>query len=357
MSTTAASTARGCALTSTERLKRERLVFAAWGALAALCLACSAAQAQQAPADALRLRVSALADAETVVRVNDEAAIVGDQVFLEKGDALDVTLDETGQRSALLTLSPVSIGLGVSRAGFSIAQAEDGQLSVRPADAPPGAWIDISSVSTPVLVLLGDARVSLASGALRIEYAADGWRAVLAAGTARVEKDGKPAVELDARGSNAALVASDGTPAAAARDEQFAAAWQAQRSGLVQRALLPDLVSVAEAIAEGDIEPPSRGSAVAAISVAPEVRISELVPRGGTAVTVTAGTSVSSAGGSIASTAESFLSSRQAALAVVGARLERTRVVFAGNTSGSRAPLAISPELGRPFTLGRGIRR
>lgn len=315
------------------------------------------ALAQETTQDALRLRVSALGDAETALRVNDEAAIAGDQVFLEKGDSLDVSLEPTGQQTALLTLSPVSIGVGLSRAGFSLTRIEDGRISIRPADAPPGAAIDITTLNTPVLVLLGDARVSLTSGAMRVEYASDGWRLALASGQARLERDAVPAVELDARAANVVAVARNGAPGSTSRDEQFPVAWQSQRSAFVQRALLPDLVSVAEAIAEGDLEPPSRGSAVAAISVAPEVRITELVPRGGTAVTVTARTSVASAGGSVASTAESFLASREAALAVVGARLERTRIVFAGNTTGSRAPLAISPELGRPFTLGRGIRR
>jgi hypothetical protein len=118
----------------------------------------------------------------------------------------------------------------------------------------------------------------------------------------------------------------------------------------VQQSLLRDLVRVAESAAEGDIEPPARGSAVPIAAIATAVRVADIVPRGGGPTTFSGSSaqssSVATQGGS---TAEAFLTSGQAALAVVGARIQGTRIV--GGTAG-RAPLGVNNQFRRRFTLG-----
>ncbi len=155
---------------------------------------------------------------------------------------------------------------------------------------------------------------------------------------------------LDAAGDNSVMVMADGTLSLAARVEQVAASMRLRRSSIVQRSLLPDLVRVAEEVTEGDIEPPTRGAQIPVAAVAPQVRIPEIVPRGTLASQVISG-SQGFATRAVQSTAESFIGSDSAALAVVGARLQRTRIT-GSIVAGARAPLSVNIELLRPFTIG-----
>jgi hypothetical protein len=153
---------------------------------------------------------------------------------------------------------------------------------------------------------------------------------------------------LDAGGKNSAIVraAALSEPARIEVGGEMAAT----RSRVVQQSLLRDLVRVAESAAEGDIEPPARGSAVPIAAIATAVRVVDIVPRGSGVTSFSGGTAPSSGvaaqGGS---TADAFLSSGQAALAVVGARIQSTRIV--GGTAG-RAPLGVNNQFRRRFTLG-----
>ena len=211
--------------------------------------------------------------------------------------------------------------------------------------------------SAPVAVSVGGATVLLQRGSLRAERTADGVQVSVGDGQAVVYGGELPAggvaaltdgVTLDAANGNSLTLAADGTLGDAVRIERVGASMLTLRSTIMQRSLLPDLVRVAEQVTEGDIEPPTRGAQIPAVAVAPQVRIPEIVPRGSLASQVISG-SQGFASGSVQATAETFIGSGSAALAVVGVRLQRTRITRSFAAGG---PLSISRELLRPFTIG-----
>ena len=156
---------------------------------------------------------------------------------------------------------------------------------------------------------------------------------------------------LKAEGANGVIVAADGTLSPPQRVEGIAVTMASAQSVVIQRSLLPDMVRVAEEVAEGDIESPTRGAPTPVATVAPQVRIAEIVPRGSIAAQIIAGAQAV-VQASVPSTAESFLGSRSAALAVVGARLQRTRITGSPGAA-PQAPLSINTQLSRPFTIKR----
>ena len=225
-----------------------------------------------------------------------------------------------------------------------------------------GGSLDVHLYGTEsdfAIVSVEGATIVLARGSVRVERVADGVQISVGDGRATVYSGGLPAggvaaltggVVLEAGGDNTVMVMADAALSLAARVEQVADAMRSRRSAIVQRSLLPDLVLVAEQVTEGDIEPPMRGAQVPVAAVAPQVRIPQIVPRGSLASQVISG-SQGFATSTVQATAESFIGSNDAALAVVGVRLQRTRIT-ASFVAGAGAPLSVNRELLRPFTIG-----
>ena len=333
-------------------------------AIAATLLAAATTLAAAQPEDP-SVRVTALSGPATITLGDQTFAPLGSEQPLFEDEALAVSVQGPQDlRQALLHVRSAGLSLLLDGLGVELQARADGGVSVR-VSAAAGArgTLDVShDRERPfTLIPLPGAWIGLSRGALRIRpgQAAGTFEIIAASGRAGVFAGPAPTGEvagrqaqlvLDAHGQNSVVLAADGTLSAPRRDDAIAAQLTADRRAVVQRSLLPELVRVAEAVAEGDIEPPTRGSRFAAVTVAPEVRIAEIVPRGGVAAILSAGARTITVA-TAQSTAEAFLGSREAALAVVGARLERTRII--GNPATTRAPLSISRELRTPFLLGR----
>ncbi len=251
------------------------------------------------------------------------------------------------------TLFSPDLGVSLTITGLDVtleAPADGGlRVMVEPGDVVP-AFLDLihNVAGMPVEIVLEETTVTLARGAVRLTRTAPGaWQIVASDGQATVA-DGAASRVIEAAGENQIAVGPDGlaspTSGGTGLDSLLT-----EQSRVTRAALLPDLVRVAESVAEGDLEPPTRGSRVAAAAVAPSVRVKEIVPRGSfvTRVDNRAVSSLSAAAGQ--TLAETFIGSGEAALAVVGARLQRTRVVGVSGVGGSA--LSINRELTLPFTL------
>jgi hypothetical protein len=331
-------------------------------AIAATLLAAANAFAAAQPEEP-SVRVTALSGPATITLGDQTFAPLGSEQPLFEDEALPVSVQgPQGRRQALLHVRSAGVSLLLDGLGVDLQARGDGGVSVRVNAGARGAVDVYHDRERPwTLITLPGAWIGLSRGAVRIRpaQAAGSFEIIVASGSAGVFAGQAPAGEaaggqaqlvLDADGQNSVVLAADGTLSAPRRDDAIAAQLTADRRAVVQRSLLPELVRVAEAVAEGDIEPPTRGSRFAAVTVAPEVRIPEIVPRGGVAAILSAGARTVTVA-TVQSTAEAFLGSREAALAVVGARLERTRII--GNPATMRAPLSISRELRTPFLLGR----
>lgn len=226
--------------------------------------------------------------------------------------------------------------------------------------SPVGSRVELyQSLAAPAVtvVSLPGAQLVISSAALVISREEGGIRVLVMSGEAVVFPGALPAggvsalaggVTLRAAGENSILVSPE--LGAAVQAEIPPASERLAAGTVVRESLVQELYSVAETVAEGDIQPPTRGAGIGPSAVAPFARIPEIVPRG-TAATQTLAGAQTVVVTTAVSTAESFLAQGNAALAVVGARLERTRII--GNTSGlaAQGPLSISGNLQRPFTI------
>lgn len=213
---------------------------------------------------------------------------------------------------------------------------------------PEPAVLLITTAGGNVLLPRGNVRVKSSDGG--IEISTSSGKAAVSGGA--LPDGGVKALaggqSLDAGAVNRIMLQAGGKLSEGKRVEDLSLAMARFRGGVVQRSLLPDLVKQAEAVAEGDIEPPTRGTKIAA-AIAIEIRIPEIVPRGGIVQAIVSGAR-SATTAAARSTAEAFAGSQNAAEALIGARLLRTRVV--GAPAGSSVPLTISNQIRRPFTLG-----
>ncbi len=302
------------------------------------------------------VRVTALGENASAALGTQTGETVGGQAELFLDEPLLLAVEppegEPGERRGIFRVAAAGLTLVLDGVDVEIAPREDGGLRLKLIESSAGTLDIYHERETPTLLIEGTGfSIGLPRGALRIVRSAAGAAVEISAsdGRASLIPTGRDGLVLDAAGANRVSIAADGAAASPARAEGAAQAMASLRRGLVQRSLLPDLVRVAEAVAEGDIEPPTRGAAIAAAAVAPEVRISEIVPRGGTTSRLAAGGAQVGGAGAAASTAEAFIRTGQAALAVVGARLQRTRII--GATVGRT--LTVNPQLSRPFSLGR----
>lgn len=285
----------------------------------------------------------------------------------------DVVAQRPGQNPRLIEPEPIPVSVvarGVSEiAAIQISGADaslvlnhveldlrvraDGGLSIKLNRPAQGEWwLDVyHGADSPVVQIeLAEAVLSLPSGSVRIS--SDQGRIRVRVATGRLTgQSAAGQIALDATDRNETTISGDSF-ATAGRAEGTIQDQSVARSSIVQRSLLPDLVRVAEAAAEGDIEPPTRGSTVQARAVAPEVRVAEIVPRGGVISTLVSGagqSAVFAGSGGAATQAEALLSSGQAAQAVVGARLQRTR--FTASRTGTS--FAISQQFSQFLVIGR----
>jgi hypothetical protein len=246
------------------------------------------------------------------------------------------------------------VTLVASAATIQLNVREDGGLEIAlNAWGEGSGWLDVyhDQDAPPVGLSVAGARVALPRGIVRMAAQGDAVVLWAASGQARVALADNREVALTGGAENALTVAGGAAVGPATRAANAEGAVFVAYQNVVQASLLPDLVRVAESVAEGDIEPPTRAAAVAAVAVAPAVTVREIVPRGGTVSRITTGLQGALRAAPIQNLAESFLSSGQAAQAVVGARLQRTRVV--SDAGSARSPLAVSPEVTRPFSIGR----
>lgn len=268
---------------------------------------------------------------------------------------------EGAAKQATLLLSGVGVAITVDSTSIEMQLRRDCAVGVRAfTDGGNGGWVDVySSNNGAVLLTFPGGNVVMKAGGVRLDRTERGVRVMVSGGQALVFGGALPAegvselkngTVLGGDQANAVLVGPGGTLSAPEAAADAGATMRRATSLVVQQSMLPDLVRLAESVAEGDIEPPTRGTRVPVVSVAPEVRIPEIVPRGGVAGQLLAGTQAV-VSGSVRTTAETFFASGNAALAIVGARLERTRIV--GTPTGIGAPLSISGQLTRPFTIGR----
>lgn len=321
--------------------------------LAAGAAGAAAAGARAQDGDEVSLFITAHAPGAQV-RVWGEPALAMEQ-FLYPDDTLPIELaGPPAARQAVLNADAVATTIVLNAVDVELALGADGGLSVAAASSEPGAWIDVyhGADAPQVELRVGAATVRVPRAAVRAEHlGGDAWRISVANGAASVvAADG---AEVAVQAGSAAEVDASGATGPAAPAALGLAQMTAAQSEITQASLLPDFVRVAEAVAEGDIEPPTRAARVEAAVVAPTVTIREVVPRGGTSLRVESRALVGVAGSRAQSTAEAFLASGEAALAVVGARLQRTRII--GAAAGGRA-LAINRELTPPFLL-RPLRR
>lgn len=329
------------------------------GVLATGVLLAGPLYAQDAAATAPR-------DMTAVVTALGEGARVraGDLIVTRPGDNPVVLESEpihysivAGDASELATIqvSAADAALVLNHVEIDLRQRKDGGLSIALGVGQQGDWwLDVyHAAEAPVVQIeLGQAVLSLPVGAVRISATeqAGRVRVRVASGTLSGQSAAGQ-IALDATGRNEILITGDAF-GEAARVEGTMQDQAVARGSIVQRSLLPDLVRVAESAAEGDIEPPTRASTVQARAVAPEVRVAEIVPRGGVISTIVSGAGQSAvfagAGGAVTQ-AEALLSSGQAAQAVVGARLQRTR--FTASSTGTS--FAISREFSQFLVIGR----
>ncbi len=356
------------ALTSTSRVAgrieaaRRAAARCALAAVVALTAGAASAVAQ----DPLSLTLTAVSE-EATVRIDEAPTPLGPTGLLlaEFPLAVDVDADPGQARQAILLVRsgdrPVAtITLDSARAELRTINGAAMALTTLQ-EASPGAMVDVRYIGDgQTAVAVPGAVVLLARGALRATRTDGGVELRVGEGSATVysgelpaggagELQGRQSVQLTAGGGNAVTVAADGTMTPAQAVEGIQPEMADFASGVVQRSALPFLVSAAEEVTEGDIEPPTRDTGIPVATVAPEVRIPQIVPRGSLATQVITG-SQSFATTAVQATAESFIGSGQAALAVVGARFQRTRITATGRTGS--APLSVNRELTRLFQIG-----
>lgn len=320
-------------------------------AVLTVTLSATPAPAQQTqPSDEIVLIVTALSP-DSSITLGAEPATIASTAGLYPGEPLAVEVKGGVQdvRETMLRIDALGANLLAIRAALELETAADRALTIRPRLEGNGL-IDVYHEvdSPPIRIAIGPATVTLGRGVVRVRATGESQvQIICASGTAEVGA-GAAKVVLDSRGKNSVMVR--GAELSEAAPVDIAGDIAATRSRVVQQSLLRDLVRVAESAAEGDIEPPARGSAVPIAAIATAVRVVDIVPRGSGVTTISGGTAPSSGvaaqGGS---TADAFLSSGQAALAVVGARIQATRIV--GGTAG-RAPLGVNNQFRRRFTLG-----
>lgn len=361
-----------------------RLLALLCALLAGLALPPLRAQ-ETAPAEmeGLEVRVVAVGE-ESALRLGDrEAAQVGDaDSFYSDAPLLASVSRPGGGGAAILYVADAGLTIVIGGTTVVLRQNEEGGVDVlvqmpgelpgyvdlyHQADAPAVRVLPMAGALEEALAAddfaerldqLTRVMIGLKRGALRVlRTSAQGDASVaVAVGTAAVSGEANGGIMLDAAGKNRVLLTSAGAIGETDRLEGLLAQMHTDRSRVVQLSLLPEFVRVAEGVAEGDIEPPTRGSTVVAAAVTPPLRLREIVPRGG----IVTRASVSTVGGAVAravqSTAERFIGERTggAALAVVGGRVERTRITGTSGAGAQRPPLSISRDLSRRFFLGRG---
>lgn len=322
------------------------------------CLVAPAAMAQEtAPAvEEMLVRVMAIAEATTVRLGEFAVQAAGEQASFYWDEALAVRVArEDGLGAAMLHVPDAGLTLVVTGLTLRLQlRAEDGgvDLTIDPSGQP--GWVDVyHDREQPYLrMILAGGMAGVRRGALRLtQLAAEGgFEIAVARGEANVAGAAGTEARLSAAAQNMVFLSPAGALSPPGRRDALEAEMLRARGLIVQQSVLPEFVRVAEAVAEGDIEPPTRGSLVMAAAVAPAVQIREIVPRGGLVTRVAAGAVTGGRRAAVQSIAEQFIGAGEAALAVVGARFERTRVTAA---SGLRPPLAINRELRSRFTLGR----
>jgi hypothetical protein len=312
----------------------------------------SAARGQDEAGQAMYL-TARLPEAE--VLIYDEEASLGVEQLIVADDPLPISFaGEPGTRRAIFNLDGLAVTLVVNAVDIELMLRGDGGLDIAVTGAEAGGWIDVYHMTgSPLTVLnLPHASIGLPKAVVRAEHLGDDvWKVTVVSGKVGIETDSDEAGAIDA--GNATTIGSDGGLTAATAVSGMLDQLSAAQSAIAQSSLLPDFVRVAEAVAEGDIEPPTRASRVVSQVVAPVVRVKEIVPRGGVATQVEGRAVASVAAAAAQSTAEAFFEG-DAALAVVGARLQRTRVIGTSGVGG-RA-LRINPELTVPFLLRPVVR-
>jgi hypothetical protein len=316
-----------------------------------LVLAAPAGLAQQTrPADEIVAVVTALSPDSTIT-LGEEPATIGSTAGLYPGEPLRVEVKggTKGAREVMLRIDALATNLLAAGTTIGLELGDGRALTIHPQLGTDGL-LDVyhDADSPPLTVQVGDTAIRVARGVVRVRAASDGQVEILCASGSAAIAAGAAKIALESAGKN--RVSVRGTSLSEESRVEVARDITATRSRIVQQSLLRDLVRVAESAAEGDIEPPARGSAVPITAIAAAVRVADIVPRGGGPTSFSgAAAQGSNVAGQSASTAEAFLSSGQAALAVVGARIQATRVV--GGAPG-RAPLGVNNQLRRRFTLG-----
>ncbi|MBI5864685.1 MAG: hypothetical protein HZB38_09280 [Planctomycetes bacterium] len=326
------------------KIRTRRLCLFALLALA--CPAAGVAQTQKT-ADEITVTVSAL-DPDAALSLGEEPVGVGSVAGLYVGEPLRAEFKGAAEtRSAILRSTSLGLTMVIAGAATELELGEARRLTIR-ADAKTPGTLDIASDGGAVVLEVGELRAAMERGQMRVAISPDAIVLTATAGAIAARTGSAAAVHLSAEQNNTAEFRAG---ALGAPKRSAAPPVAATRSRVVQRSLLRDLVRVAESAAEGDIEPPARGSAVPVLVAAPSLRVGDVVPRGGGVTTVTAAGAQSNAvAGAGVSTAETFLTSGQAALAVVGARIQATRIV--GQPAGSSSPLGVNNQFRRRFTLG-----
>ena len=302
--------------------------------------------------------------AETRVQLGEQNpdATTRDIVQLAMDEPVNVRLFGTDPETlrAVLYSEEARTMIVLNRLGVDLKLDDGtGRVAISLARAPQDeGWVDIYHDADPIIyIYVSGATVGLGRGSVRIEAKADGNTAVIVgtgrAGVLPSDASGGIDVSLIAGRQNTVTISPEGGLSDHGVQEGAGVMMASARGAIIQLSLLPELVQVAERVAEGDIEPPSRGSLVPPAAVAVTVRVRDVTPRGTLATQIIAG-SQGIIVQAVPSTAESFLGGNNAALAVVGARLQRTRIIGSPGTAGAAgAPLSVSGELERRFTLGR----
>jgi hypothetical protein len=319
----------------------------------ALLLAALLASTAQAVQNEYTLRASAMIPGARVL-VDGVELKFSDESFVDPQPIEIRPEGAAGLIQAVLDVPDLGLTLVVNAAVLELQVREDGGLDVAIREwIESGGRLDVyhEQDSPAVRVLASGAEIGVGRGIVRLAARGEGLDVTAAQGQIAIQLPENRALQLTDGGENAVAIAAGGAADAARRVSDARVAVFADYQRLVQSSLLPDLVRVAEAVAEGDIEPPTRAAAVAAVAVAPLVQVREIVPRGGTVARVETGLQSALRSAPVQNLAESFIQGGEAALAVVGARLQRTRVV--GAAGGARSPLSISPQVSRPFTIGR----
>lgn len=357
-----------------ETLSGTRSVRYALAIAAGMCMLSApqrpaAGQDEAAQPAVVAARVTAFSGDGSVTLAGDPVSAKGKEEFLDAGFWLDFSVrlrdGASGDRpaQAVLSMSAIRTVIILDSAAVEIKQFKDfdAGISVFPGGQTSGI-VDIyqqGELGAKILVIVPGAVAVLSGAAVRVAAVEGGVEIALGGGTATIYSGELPAdgiaaltngVALDASGDNALVVGSDGTLSPPRPAEGVPQSMTGRRQSVIQRSLVPDMVKVSEAVGEGDIEPPTRGTRVAAASVAPPLQIPELVPRGSTATQVISGAQGQGAT-FVQSIASAFLGRGNVGLALVGVRLLDTRII--GGAGGSRAPLSINPQTRNRFTVGR----